>query len=91
MLLCVLLFNLLWSENVPNCIAKKGSRNKSENDRPVSLTSVVCKLLEKIIKDYMVDFVVRHKLLKPSHVFIPKSEVMLNKNMLCFWKKSLSG
>ena len=29
---------------------KKGSRNKSENYRPVSLTSVICKLLERLIK-----------------------------------------
>ena len=29
---------------------KKGSRNKPENYRPVSLTSVVCKLLETLIR-----------------------------------------
>ena len=45
---------------------KKGSRNKSENHRPVNLTSVICKLLERLIKDHMVDFLVRHKLLNPS-------------------------
>ena len=28
-----------------------GSRNKSVNYRPVSLTSVICKLLETIIRD----------------------------------------
>ena len=50
---------------------KKGSRNKSENYRPVSLTSVICKLLERLIKDHMVDFLVRHKLLNPSqHAFL---------------------
>ena len=31
---------------------KKGSRNKSENYRPVGLTSVICKLLERLIKDH---------------------------------------
>ena len=41
----------------------KGSRNKSENYRPVSLMSVICKLLERLFKDHMVDFLVRHKLL----------------------------
>ena len=46
-------------ENIP--LFKKGLRNKSENYRPVSLTSVICKLLEKLIKDRMVDFLVRHK------------------------------
>ena len=45
---------------------KKGSINKSDNYRSVSLTSVICKLLERLIKDHMVDFLVRHKLLNPS-------------------------
>ena len=31
---------------------QKGSRNKSVNYRPVSLTSVICKLLEAIIRDH---------------------------------------
>ena len=42
---------------------KNGSRNKSENYRSVSLASMICKLLERLIKDPMVDFLVRHKLL----------------------------
>ena len=45
---------------------KKSLRNKSENYRPVSLTSVICKLLKRLIKDHMVDFLVRHKLLNAS-------------------------
>ena len=35
---------------------KKGSRNKSVNYRPVSLTSVICKVLETIIRDHMMDY-----------------------------------
>ena len=54
---------------------KKGSRNKSENYRPVSLTSVICKLLKRLIKDHMVDFFVRHKLLNSSQHGFLKSEV----------------
>ena len=42
-------------------IQKKGSRNKSVNYRPVSLTSVICKLLESIIRDHMMDFLIKHK------------------------------
>ena len=45
---------------------KNDLRNKSVNYRPVSLMSVICKLLERLIKDHMVDFLVRHKLLNPS-------------------------
>ena len=33
---------------------KKGSRSKTEHYRPVSLTSVLCKLLETFIRDHMV-------------------------------------
>ena len=44
-----------WKEANITSLFKKGSRNKPENYRPVSLTSVVCKLLEPLIKDHMVD------------------------------------
>ena len=38
----------------------KGNRCKAENYRPVRITSVVCKLLESILRDDMVDFLERH-------------------------------
>ena len=47
---------------------KKCSRNKSVNYRPVSLTSVICKLLETIIRDHMIDFLIKHKLINPSQL-----------------------
>ena len=62
---------------------KKGSRNKSKNYRPVSLTSVICKLLERLIKDHMVDFLVKHKLLNSSQHGFLKARSCLT-NMLCF-------
>ena len=37
-----------WKEANIIPLFKKGSRNKSENYRPVSLTSVICKLLERV-------------------------------------------
>ena len=37
-------------------IYKKGSKNDAGNYRPVSLTSVPCKVLESIMKDVMVDY-----------------------------------
>ena len=85
-------FNLLLKEGVvpfewkeANIIPlfKKGSRNKSENHRPVSLTSVICKLLERLIKDNMVDFLVKHKLLNSSQHGFLKARSCLT-NMLCF-------
>ena len=50
---------------------KKGLRNKPEHYRPVSLTLVVCKLLETLIRDHMVEFLVKHKLINTSqHGFL---------------------
>ena len=43
---------LEWKEANIIPLFKKGSRNKSVNYRPVSLTSVICKLLETIIRDH---------------------------------------
>ena len=47
---------LEWKEANIMPLLKKCSRNKSENYRPESLTSVICKLLERLIKDRLVDF-----------------------------------
>ena len=70
---------------VANIIAlfKKGSRNKSVNYRPVSLTSVICKLLETIIRDHMMDFLVKHKLINTSQHGFLKARSCLT-NLLCF-------
>ena len=72
-----------WKEANIIQLCKKGSRNKSENYRPISLSS-------KLIKDHVVDFLVRHDLLNPSqHVFLKAKSCLTN--VLCFWTKSLSG
>ena len=79
-----------WKEANITPLFKKGSRNKPENYRPVSLTSVVCKLLETLIRDHMVEFLVKHKLINTSqHGFIKARSCLTN--LLCFWKKLQSG
>ena len=42
---------------------KKGSKHLAENYRPISLTSLVCKLMEAIIKATIIDHVTVNKLL----------------------------
>ena len=74
---------LEWKEANIIPLFKKGSRNKSENYRPVSLTSVICKLLERLIKDHLVDFLVKNKLINPSQHGFLKARSCLT-NMLCF-------
>ena len=49
-----------WKEANIIPLFKQGSSNKSVNYRPVSLTSVICKLLETIIRDHMMDFLIKH-------------------------------
>ena len=71
-----------WKEANIIPLFKKGSRNKSKNYRPVSLTSVICKLLERLIKDHMVEFLVKHKLLNSSqHGFLKARSCVTN--MVC--------
>ena len=70
---------LEWKEANIIPLFKKGSRNKSVNYRPVSLTSVICKLLETIIRDHMIDFLVKHKLINPSqHGFLKARSCLTN-------------
>jgi hypothetical protein len=53
-------------------IFKKGSRSDLGNYRPVSLTSVCCKLLESIIRDGLMSHLERNNLIRPSqHGFLP--------------------
>jgi hypothetical protein len=53
-------------------ISKKGSRSDPGNYRPVSLTSVCCKLLESIIRDDLMSHLEKNKLIGPSqHGFLP--------------------
>ena len=74
---------LEWKEANVIPLFKKGSRNTSVNHRPVSLTSVICKLLEIIIRDHMMDFLIKHKLINPSQHGFLKARSCLT-NLLCF-------
>ena len=59
-----------WKEANIIPLFKKGSKNKSENYRPVSLTSVICKLLERLIKDHMVFLSTPFSLILEGNKFI---------------------
>ena len=74
---------LEWKEANIIPLFKKGPRNKSVNYRPFSLTSVMCKLLETIIRDHM-DFLVKHKLINPSQHGFPRARSCLT-NLLWFF------
>ena len=45
-----------------SAIFKKGNKSQAKNYRPVSLTSVICKTLERIIRDHLIDHIDKNKL-----------------------------
>ena len=60
-----------WLEANVTPIFKKGSRASPANYRPISLTSIICKLMEKIIKDDLMNYLNKNKLInKQQHGFV---------------------
>ena len=60
-------------------IFKKGARSEPGNYRPVSLTSVCCKIMESIIRDGMMEHLERNKLIGNSqHGFLPGKSCSTN-------------
>ena len=49
------------------------------NYRPVSLTSVICKILESIVRDYIMKYLKINEIITPSqHGFVPNRACMTN-------------
>ena len=80
-----------WKEANITPLFKKGSRNKPENYRPVSLTTVVCKLLETLIRDHMVELLVKHNLIKYISTWVYKSKVISNQSLMFFGRNYKVG
>ena len=60
-------------------IFKKGTKNLPENYRPVSLTSIPCKIMESIIKDKVMDHLICNQLIKDTqHGFMPNRSCATN-------------
>ena len=61
-----------WKTATVTPIFKKGTKGDPGNYRPVSLTSVPCKILESIIKDKIMDHLLENNLISDSqHGFMP--------------------
>ena len=68
-----------WREANVTPLFKKGSKLAASNYRPVSLTSVCCKIMEGIIRDRITSHLNRHKLISSSqHGFVYKKSCITN-------------
>ncbi|CAC5391722.1 unnamed protein product [Mytilus coruscus] len=77
--LCIIYNQSLESKTVPNdwknamisAIFKKGNKSLAKNYRPVSLTSVVCKIMEKILREFIIEHMKKNNLFsKKQYGFI---------------------
>ena len=74
-----------WRNANVTSLFKKGNRSECQNYRPISLTSVVCKMLESIIKDEIVSHLDKFKLIRDSQHGFTKGRSCLT-NLLEFFE-----
>ena len=61
-----------WKDAHVSPIFKKGSKSNMTNYRPISLTSVICKQMEAIIKDHLMEYIAENEILTDyQHGFVP--------------------
>ena len=68
---------------------KRFKHFRIKKNKKISLTSVVCKLLETLIKDHIVEFLVKHKLINTSQHGFLKARLCLT-NLLCFFFEEIT-
>jgi hypothetical protein len=68
-----------WKDAVISPIFKKGARKLPQNYRPVSLTSVICKVLEKLVVEQVTEHLVANDLKSPEqHGFTKGKSTVTN-------------
>ena len=68
-----------WKEANVTPIFKKGDKTDSCNYRPVSVTPIVCRVLERLIKSHVVKFLEKNSLIRQTqHGFIKKKSCETN-------------
>ena len=68
-----------WKNAVISPIFKKGRKSDPENYRPISLTSVICKIMESIVRDSITESIRKRNLITDhQHGFIPGRSCLTN-------------
>ncbi len=68
-----------WKLAVVTPLHKSGPKSSPSNYRPISLTSVICKVAEKCVRDSLADFLTKNHLLSVhQHGFRPKHSTLTN-------------
>jgi len=63
----------IWKSAVVTPVFKKGSPSSVSNYRPISLTCIICKIMESIIKDSLISYLLENRLItKQQHGFLAK-------------------
>lgn len=80
-----------WKKANVCALHKKGPKSSCNNYRPVSLTSVVCKTMESIIREDLLDYMISNKLFSEKQFgFIPnRSTILQLLEVLDKWSESL--
>ena len=69
----------IWKEAVITPLFKKGKKSSPQNYRPISLTCVLVKVFESIIRDHIMSYLLSNELLsKSQHGFLPKRSCFTN-------------
>ena len=75
-----------WRDAIVTPLFKKGSKSETSNYRPVSLTCIICKVLEQIVKGRMVEHLNKNGLINNSQHGFMKGRSCLT-NLLDFFEE----
>ena len=82
----------IWKEGIVTALFKKGKKSLASNYRAITLTSVVCKILEKLIVEHLINHLKTNNLEDINqHGFTPKKSTVTNLlQALNIWSESIS-
>ena len=77
----------IWKKSIITPIFKEGELSNSNNYRPISITCVMCRVLERIISKQLICYLKSNNLLKIQYGFISgkSTELQLTKCLKCWY------